>query len=219
MEGELYLPYLLNYSQPVVEDISIIIVAMLTAIVVNAEGQGFMATFLGDSVPGATDRLHFNVFLHMTLLGSLCFLVAGFGWVRELKINTDNFKNHPRLYLFLSRMAGPVANLLMANIAASLSWVLGRFDVEDKVFSTIVLVNITMAVYSLLPIPPLPGGVLVQTIFGEVKGFERFWRWFCVVGPFLIIGLFLFFRLTGFEGLTSILNPLVIWLTNFALDI
>lgn len=219
MEGELYLPYLLNYSQPVVDDIAIIIVAMLTAILASAEGQGFMATLLGDSVPGATDRLHFNVFMHMTSLGSLCFLVAGFGWVKELKINTDNFKKHPRLYLLLSRLAGPAANLLMANIAASLSWILTRFGLVDKVFSTIVVVNVTMAIYSLLPIPPLPGGVLLKTLLGNTKGVERFWRLLCMTGPFIILGMFLLFRLTGFEGVSSVINPIVLQLSSFALDI
>lgn len=219
MEGELYLPYLLNYSQPVVEDIAIFFVAMLTAIVVSAEGQGFMATFLGDSVVGAKDRLHFNVFLHMSFLGTLCFFVAGFGWAKEIQINTDNFKNHPKTYLLLSRLAGPCANLLMANIAASMSWILTRFDVVDNVFSTIVVVNITMAIYSLIPIPPLPGSVFAKILLDNNSGLDKFWRGLRKVGPFLIVGIFLFFRLTGYEGLSSLINPIVLGLTGFALDI
>jgi hypothetical protein len=52
MNREFYLPYLLNYSQPVAEDMIIICLAMLIAILVSAEGQGFVATLLGDSHPG-----------------------------------------------------------------------------------------------------------------------------------------------------------------------
>ncbi|BHH83983.1 zinc metalloprotease [Desulforhopalus sp. 52FAK] len=219
MEGELYLPYLLNYSQPVVEDIAIFCVAMFTAIVVNAEGQCFAATFLGDSVPGAKDRHHFNVFLHMSLLGTLCFFVAGFGWVKEIKINADNFKNHQKLSLITSRLAGPVANLLMANIAASLSWILGRYGVVDEVFSTIVLVNVTMAVYSLIPIPPMPGGAFAESVMAGDGGLDKIWRGLYMAGPYLIIGLFLLFRVTGFEGVSSLINPVILWLTGFALDI
>ena len=219
MDGEFYLPYLINYSQPVVEDIAIFCVAMLTAIVVSAEGQGFVATFLGDSVPGAKDRLHFNVFWHMSLLGTLCFFVAGFGWAKQLKINSNNFKKSPLLFLFVSRISGPLANLLMANIAASLSWVLSRYGVEDKVFSTIVVVNITMAIYSLIPIPPLPGSVVLELFLTKSSESQKIWKWLCFVGPYAIIGLFLLFRLTGYEGVSSVVNPLVQWLTVFALDI
>lgn len=219
MEGDMYLPYLLNYSQPVVEDIVIFVVAMLIAIVVSAEGQGFVATFLGDSVPGAKDRLHFNVFLHLSPLGTLCFFVAGFGWAKQLQINTANFKKHPKVYLLLSRLAGPAANLLMANIAASLAWILTQFGFEDKVFSTIVLVNITLAIYGLIPIPPLPGGAFLQTVIGGETRFTKFWDLLCKIGPFLIIGAFLCFRLTGFDGVSSLINPIVVQLTDFALDI
>lgn len=219
MDGEFYLPYLINYSQPVVEDIAIFCVAMLTAIIASAEGQGFVATFLGDSEPGAKDRLHFNVVLHMSLLGTLCFFVAGFGWAKQLQINKNNFKNHPHLFYLISRVSGPLANLLMANIAASISWVLSRYGVEDKVFSTIVVVNITMAVYSMIPIPPLTGSSVLELFLAKSNGAQYIWKRFCLVGPYLLVGLFLFFRLTGYEGVSSLVNPVVQWLTIFALDI
>lgn len=61
----------------------------------------------------------------------------------------------------ISRMSGPVANLLMANIAASLAWIVGKFDFEDKVFSAIVVVNVTMAIYGLIMMAPLPGSSLL----------------------------------------------------------
>lgn len=219
MDGELYLPYLINYSQPVAEDIAIFCVAMLTAIIVNAEGQAFMATFLGDARPGSTDRLHFNVFLHMSLLGTLCFFVAGFGWVKQIKINTENFKRSPRVSLLACRFSGPLANLLMANIAASLSWVLTKYGVVDKVFSTIVVVNITMAVYNLIPIPPLAGGTFLEILLSNRDGLKKFWRTLCFIGPYLIVGLFLLFRLNGYQGVSSFFNPIVLWLTAFSLDI
>lgn len=219
MDGELYLPYLINYAQPVVEDIAIFCVAMLIAIMVSAEGQGLVATFLGDSKPGAKDRLHFNVFLHMSLLGTLCFFVAGFGWAKQIQINSRNFKSYPRIFLLLSRVSGPLANLLMANIAASLSWVLTRYGVVDKVFSTIVVVNITMAIYSLIPIPPLPGSAMLEMFWAQSNSCRKFWIALSNLGPYLIIGIFLFLRLTGNETVSSLVSPLVRWLTVFALDI
>lgn len=218
MTPDFYLPYLINYSQPVVEDMAIFFVAMLSAIIVSAEGQAFSATLLGDSQQGAKDRFHFNVFLHMSILGTLNFFIAGFGWAKEIYIDTNNFKKHPRLYLILSRISGPLANLLMANIAASLFWILGKWGFEDKVFSTIVVVNVTMAVYGLIMIAPLPGSSIILALFPKGNGAEKAIKMFRTIGPFFIVGAFLVIRLTGWEGVSSFFNPIVSWLTIFALN-
>ncbi|MGW8193192.1 MAG: site-2 protease family protein [Desulforhopalus sp.] len=218
MASDFYLPYILNYSQPVVEDIVIFCVAMLTAIIVSAEGQGFVATLLGDAKVGAKDRFHFNVFLHMTVLGTLNFFIAGFGWAKELEIDTSNFKNHPRLYLVLSRMAGPLANLLMANIAASLTWILSRWGFVDSVFSTIVVVNVTMAVYGLIIIAPLPGSALLFAFFPHTQTFENVKKIMTAAGPYVIVLTFLIIRMTGWDGVSSIFNPIVSTVTSFILN-
>lgn len=217
MAPDFYLPYILNYSQPVVEDIAIFCVAMLTAIIVSAEGQGFIATLLGDSKVGAKDRFHFNVFLHMTPLGTLNFFIAGFGWAKELDIDTRNFKNHPRLFLVISRISGPLANLLMANIAASLAWILTRWGFVDSVFSTIVVVNVTMAIYGLIMIAPLPGSALLFALFPSNEAFEKLKKTITAVGPYLIVATFLLIRLSGWEGVSTVFNPIVSGLTSFIL--
>jgi hypothetical protein len=219
MTPDFYLPYLVNYSQPVAEDIVIFIIAMLTAIIVSAEGQGFVATFLGDTCIGAKDRFHFNVFMHMSILGTLSFFIAGFGWAKELDIDTRKFKNHPRLFFVLSRLAGPLSNLVMANIAASLSWVLGKYNFEDRVFSTIVVVNVTMAIYGLIMISPLPGSALLFALMPNSELFNKIKKAVCSAGPYLIIGTFLLIRLSGWEGLSSFFNPIVSTLTTFILDL
>lgn len=219
MIREFYLPYLLNYSQPVVEEIVIYCVAFLTAIIVSAEGQGFMATLLGDSKPGAKDRHHFNVFMHLSLLGTLNFFIAGFGWAKEIQVDVGNFKQRPQLYLIICRMAGPVANLLMANIAASLSWILGRWGFEDQVFSSIVVVNVTMALYGLILVPPLPGFAILAAFFPGTVNNERLRKTLSLAGALLVVATFLIVRLTGYQGIGEFFNPLVSTVTLFILDI
>lgn len=218
MENDFYLPYLLDYSNLTAESAVIFVIAIMAAIIVNAEGQAFLATFLGDSQTDVKDRFHFNVFLHMSIPGMLCFLVAGFGWVKEIEINSDKLKNYPRLSLVVSRLAGPLANILLANIAASLSWILGNFGFVDKVFSSMVAVNITMAVYGLLPVPPLPGSSLLFAFFPDNHTFDRLKHWLCKIGPFLLIGGFGLIRLSGWEGVSSLVNPIVVSLMKFTLD-
>lgn len=218
MELDFFLPYLINYSQPVVEDIAIFCVAMLTAIIVSAEGQAFVATLLGDSRIGAKDRFHFNVFMHMSVLGTLNFFIAGFGWAKEINIDTKRFKNHPRLFLLLSRISGPLANLLMANIAASLAWILGTYGFEDRVFSTIVVVNVTMAIYGLIMMPPLPGSGILFAFMPNGHNFEKVKKAVCTFGPYLIVASFLLIRLSGWEGISSFFNPIVSAISAFILD-
>lgn len=203
------LPYLINYAQPAAEQIAIFCVAVLTAIIVSAEGQGFAATLLGDSQMGNKERFHFNVFMHMSLLGTLSFFIAGFGWTKKVTIDASNFKSHPRVRLIASRLAGPIANLLMANIGASLSWILERWGFDDQVFSTIVVVNVTMAIYGLIMIPPLPGGSILLALFPSGQLFNKVRQVLCTVGPYLLLGSFLAVRLSGWDGLSSFFNPIV----------
>jgi len=219
MAPDFYLPYLVNYSQPVVEDIVIFCVAMLTAIIASAEGQAFIAALLGDTRVGAKDRFHFNVFMHMSILGTMNFFIAGFGWAKEMDIDTTSFKNHPRLFLVLSRIAGPLANLLLANIAASLSWILDTYGFEDKVFTTIVVVNVTMAVYGLIFIPPLPGSGLIFALMPQGLSLEKISKAARTFGPYLIVGTFLLVRLSGWDGFSSFFNPIVTTITSFILNV
>ncbi len=218
MKPDFYLPYLINYSHPVAEDIVIFCVAMLTAIIVSAEGQAFIATLLGDSKIAAKDRFHFNVFMHMSILGTLNFFIAGFGWAKEIDIDTKNFKKYPRLFLLLSRISGPIANILMANIAASLAWILGTYGFEDKVFSIIVVVNVTMAVYGLIIVSPLPGYSLLLACLPNSRFFEKVKSVISIAGPYLIVGTFLLVRLSGWEGISSFFNPIVSTITTFILN-
>ena len=212
-------PYLIDYSHLEAENIAIFCVAVLTAIMVSAEGQAFVATLLGDSRTGAKDRFHFNVFLHMSFLGTLNFFVAGFGWAKEMDIDTVKFQKHPKIFLLISRLAGPLANLLVANIAASLSWLIGTFGFEDKVFSMIVAVNVNVAVYSLIMVPTLPGSALLYMLFPDNNFFAKVKKYLGIIGPFLIIVTFAVARLSGWDGISRVFTPAVSAITKAILGL
>lgn len=216
---DFYLPYLIDYIHLTVEDFVVFCVAALTAIMVSAEGQALAATLFGDIRSGAKDRFHFNVFLHMSVLGTLNFLVAGFGWARKIDIDTSRFKNHPRLFLIFARLAGPLANLLLANIAASLNWLIDTYGFEDRVFSTIAVVNVTVAVYGLLIVPPLPGSALLYALLPESDFFSKVKKILERIGPYLILGTFVAIRMSGWDGLNSVVTPLVAVITKTILGL
>jgi len=216
---DFYFPYLLDYSHLAVEEVTIFCVAALASIMVSAEGQAFAAALLGDTRPGAKDRFHYNVFLHMSIIGTLNFLVAGFGWAKEMDIDTKRFKAHPKLYLLISRLAGPVANLLLANIAASLNWIIGTYGYEDKVFAAIAVVNVTMAVYNLIPLLPLPGAALLLLFFPDNDFFTKVKKYLSGIGPYVIIATFGLARWSGWDGISTVFTPIVMAISKTILGV
>jgi Zn-dependent protease len=213
-------PFLLDFGGSTVEDVVIFTVSMLVAVTVSAESQGFAATSLGDAQAGTTKRFHFNSFLHLDILGTLCFYIAGFGWAKEVEVEAANFK-HPKFYLMLSRLAGPLGNFVMANIAASVVAIFGGFGIEDKVFTALIVVNMTMAVYGLICIAPLPGASILSFVLPENRVVRTAARYFRLAGPFLLIAWFLLARFTGHDPIGEVLHPLVrtlsFFLSNFML--
>ncbi len=201
-------PFLLDFSKSTVEDITILSVSILVAVTVSAESQSFAATFLGDTRTDPGKRHHFNAFLHLDLLGTICFFLAGFGWAKEVAVDATSFK-HPRSHFVLSRLAGPLGNFIMANIAASLVWILGGFGWEDKVFSALMVVNMMAAVYGLLIIPPLPGAAILSVLLPDTPLWRESFRYFRIAGPFLLVGAFLLMRILHQDPVGSVLNPIV----------
>ncbi len=200
------IPFILDPHHLTLDATVSFIVSALLALMINAEGQAWVSTMLGDLRRDAKDRFHFNAFLHVDITGSICYLVAGFGWPKYMDIDPKKFK-HPELYLFLSRLAGPLANLFMASVAATLVHLIRFLDMLPLVFLMVVGVNVTTAVYNLIPIPPLAASTLITMWIPEES--QKLRKVLNFAGPFLLVAIFLVERITG-EGIISpYLNPIV----------
>jgi len=200
------IPYLIDPRTFALDDLVTFCVAVLIAVLVNAEGQAYAAALLGDARPGAKDRLHFNAFLHLDPLGTLCFLVGGMGWAKRVDVDPTRFQ-HPTWYLILARCAGPFANFLMANVAASIVWLLHTLSIDARVFMMVLAVNLTVALYNVLPFPPLAGGALVSALLPEQGG--RFRQVYELAGPYLLLALLLLDRIADGQIITIHLAPQV----------
>lgn len=186
-------PYLIDPTNLVLDADVTFVVAVLLAVMVQAEAQAFVATFLGDYRVGAKDRFNFNAFLHLDVWGTICYLAGGFGWPKPVEVDPQRFAQ-PYLYLVLTRLAGPVANLLLANIAASLVFLLSKFEVDARVFGMVLGVSVTTAVFNLLPIPPLAGGTVITALIPESRSTVR---WLVEqVGAFTLVAWCLVERLS-----------------------
>jgi Zn-dependent protease len=202
----LMIPYLITPENLALDDVVAFCIAVLVAVLVNAEAQAFAAVILGDSRPGAKDRLHFNAFLHLDILGTLCFLAGGFGWPRRVTVDEGKFK-HPRWYLVLARFAGPLGNFLMANIAASIFYLLGEMRTDGRVFLMVLSVNLTVAIYNLIPIPPLAAGSLVTHLL--LPQDSKLSRIFTQLGPFVLVAICLVERISHWNFISNAVDPLI----------
>ncbi len=199
-------PYIIDPQHLAIDALVSFCVAVLLALTINAEAQAFAATFLGDTRVGAKDRFHFNAFLHLDILGTASFLVGGFGWPRTMAVDPGKFR-YPRLYTVLVRLAGPVANLLLANIAASIVYLMKIVEFDPRVFMMVSGVNVTMAVYNLLPLPPLVGGTLIYVLIPQ--DYQKIKWLFLQAGPFIILAVLLLERITHQGILSPYFNPLI----------
>ena len=199
-------PFLLDPSNLTIDATVAFCVAVLVAVLLNAEAQAFMSDFLGDRRPGAKDRLNFNAFLHVGVLGSICYLIGGFGWPRLFDIDRSKFE-HPRLYMVLTRVAGPLANLLMASIVGSVVMIFNAFDYNPRVFMMVVGVNLTTAIYNLIPVPPLAMGQLICELLPPSQ--DKIKSLFVLAGPYLVLVLALAERLSHQAIFSPYFDPII----------
>lgn len=161
---------------------------VLIALCLHETAHGFVAYKLGDPTARNLGRLTLNPMKHLDPIGFLCMLLFGFGWAKPVPINTRYFKN-PKRDMALSALAGPVSNLLLAVVFALLLKLYYSFfllSVSSEVAYFIYLffvlgikLNITLAVFNLIPIPPLDGSRIMllflptETYF-KIMRYERY---------------------------------------------
>ncbi|VBB07978.1 peptidase m50 [Lucifera butyrica] len=164
--------------------------ALLIALTVHEYGHARAAVAMGDPTPRYAGRLTLNPVAHLDPIGLIMLWLFRFGWAKPVPINPHNFSDGRRGVLLVS-LAGPGSNVLMALVTALVIALMAKLQLLTgawiKVLWLTYSYNIILAIFNLIPLPPLDGSKILSSLLPgrQAYTFERIEPY----GPFILMGL------------------------------
>ena len=182
------------------------------------------AYLLGDKGIKARGRLSFNPLRHIDPIGALLMILIGFGWARPVPVDSRYFKN-PKVGMAITALMGPVANLVAAIAGLIVCWGViyiapynflesAFCDFLFQFFSFYIIVNINLAVFNLIPIPPLDGSKILFAFLPDraVEFFYKYQMAFFVV-------LFILISYGPLSGVLSTISDVIFGLLSALIEL
>ena len=140
-------------------------VLLLYSVIFHELAHGWVAYKMGDPTAKLMGRLTLNPLKHLDPIGTLMLLIIGFGWAKPVPVNLENIPiDKRRKGIILVSAAGITANIICAFIALLLLQLLapGPEDIMYKILNLLAFINILLAAFNLIPIPPLDGSKIIM---------------------------------------------------------
>ena len=207
-----------SFQQIAMRILSVLVIIFLV-LPFHEMAHGWMANKLGDKTAKWSGRLTLNPLAHVDPFGAVCILLFGFGWAKPVPVNARNL-NNPKRDMALVGLAGPVSNLIAALVGAILYNVIGLFGLPFDVmkwvfvfFNYYVLININLAVFNLLPVPPLDGSRIVGAFLSD-RALYKYYQY----ENYIMLGLFFLLFIGALDVPLSFLSNAVrngvVWLAD-----
>jgi len=192
---------------------------LLFSLVFHEAAHAWMSNRLGDPTAKMLGRLSLNPLVHLDIFGTLMLVLSGFrfGWAKPVPVDLRNIAD-PKRGMFLTAAAGPASNIILAigcglvvRILIGNGW---GTEVQDgfmhavgRIFAMGVIMNLSLAFFNLIPLPPLDGSKILMGLAPNSWGnaiyqLER-------VGPPILIGLILLGFIAGFSPIWMVMSPFV----------
>lgn len=172
--------------EAVVADVLAVLLIIFLILPFHEWAHAQTAYLLGDKGIKARGRLSFNPLSHIDPVGALFMLLIGFGWARPVPVDSRYFKN-PKVGMAITALMGPVANIVAAIAGFIVYWgviniasysffmsAFGSFILQFLLYY--IVVNINLALFNLIPIPPLDGSKILFAFLPD-RAVEFFYRY------------------------------------------
>lgn len=166
----------------------LVAVPLLYSIILHELAHGWVADKMGDSTARWLGRLSLNPLKHLDPIGTIMLFVFGFGWAKPVPVNFSRLRDARKGLIFVSA-AGVTANIIVAFLALLLLRVLSPapYDVIHTLLYYVAQINIMLAAFNLIPIPPLDGSKILMGF--SSRRFQYSLERLEPYGFFIIIGL------------------------------
>lgn len=187
-------------------------VALIVAITIHEFAHAFAADRLGDPTPRVSGRLNLNPLSHLDPLGTVAILLIGFGWGKPVTFDPYNLRN-PRRDAAIISLAGPASNLILAAFLSLIMQFVG-FGLLPLILAPVIQLNIMLAIFNLVPVYPLDGekilgGILPPDLSLEYTRIMRQWG--------MVILIFLLLPMGGASPISTLITPVITFVTNLLL--
>jgi len=168
--------------------------AVIIGISCHEFAHAYAALRAGDSSAKRAGRLTLNPTAHFEPMGLLCFLFAGIGWAKPVPVNPFNYRNFKRGNFWVS-ISGILTNIVIGFVCSFAFFMIDKFgDIENIFvfaahwfFMLCMIINLSLAVFNLLPIPPLDGYNLLSSFTKPNNSFMKFMRENAIIVLLLVV--------------------------------
>jgi len=178
----------------------VVVLVLIYALTIHEFAHALAATILGDQTANFSGRLTLNPLAHLEFFGTMMLLLAGFGWGKPVPVNPYNLK-YKKWGEAIVALAGPISNFISVGLFIVIFRLIAPNLAPDNMLvvflTTLIVVNLTLGVFNLIPIPPLDGSkILFAALPNSLADFKQK---LAVNGPWVLLIFIICDNFLGFN--------------------